>query len=291
MRHRIGLVLTLLLFVPPGLAAAEDKFFDSNGVQIRYVEQGSGVPVVLVHGYSGNIEGSWIDNGIIAKLAKDHHVVAFDNRGHGKSGKPHDVAAYGNEMAEDIVRLMDHLKVQRAHIIGYSMGVRLVERLLITHPDRVLTATLGGFGLVKDAPAADEKRAAETERGSFRTLILQTWPADQPPPTEEVIRQRSQDRIARGMDPVALAQVVRGFHDLAVTATQMAAVRVPTQAIVGSADPGLADVKDLKTAMPALKVTVVEGATHSGDQGTPNRPEFVNAIREFIDSTGKKPAQ
>lgn len=291
MRYRIGLVMTLLLFVSHGFAAAEDKFFDSNGVQIRYVEEGSGAPVVLVHGYGSSIEGNWIDTGVFANIANDHRVIALDNRGHGKSGKPHDVKAYGNEASEDVVRLMDHLKIQRAHIVGYSMGGMIVIKMLTTHPDRFLTATLGGMGLRQRVSADDEKRAVETEQGDFRGLILATWPADQPPPTDEVMRQQSQAIIARGNDPVALAQVVRGFRGLAVTAAQMSAVGVPTQAVVGSADPYLAAVKDLNAAMPSLKVTVVDGATHAGDRGTPRRPEFVKGIREFIGKSGAQRAQ
>src|SRR6476469_4469889 len=104
-----GLLTTLVLLAQPGLVSAQDKFFNSNGVQIRYVDQGSGEPVVLVHGYTGNIERGWIDTGVFANLSKDHRVIAFDARGHGKSGKPHDPKAYGNEMAQDIGRLMDHL--------------------------------------------------------------------------------------------------------------------------------------------------------------------------------------
>lgn len=80
----------LLLFLAPGLASAEDRFFDSNGVQIRYVEQGSGKPVVLVHGHAGGPDSGWVNNGVFANLARDHHVIALDNRGHGKSAKPRD---------------------------------------------------------------------------------------------------------------------------------------------------------------------------------------------------------
>src|ERR1700730_10611853 len=86
--HRFigALVITAL----PGLVSAEDKFFDSNGVQIRYVEQGSGDPIVLLHGLSNDIEGAWIRTGVLANLARDHHVIAMNLRGHGKSDKPHD---------------------------------------------------------------------------------------------------------------------------------------------------------------------------------------------------------
>src|SRR5215467_9775068 len=99
MRSPFRLIVTLLVACLPSLASAQDKFFNSKGVQIRYVEQGTGEPIVLVHGFTSNIERGWIETGVLPNLAKDFHVVALDNRGHGKSGKPHDPKAYGNEMS------------------------------------------------------------------------------------------------------------------------------------------------------------------------------------------------
>jgi pimeloyl-ACP methyl ester carboxylesterase len=115
--RRLGVFLFTLV---PTIVSAQDKFFDSSGVQIRYIEQGTGEPVVLIHGYASSIERSWIEPGVLPNLARDHRVIAFDLRGHGKSGKPKDPKAYGTEMGQDAVRLMDHLKIQRAHIVGYS---------------------------------------------------------------------------------------------------------------------------------------------------------------------------
>jgi len=102
-------------------AFAQDKFFDSNGVRIRYVEQGNGDAIVLVHGFGVTLE-RWIASGVLPNLARDYRVIAFDVRGHGKSGKPPDLNAYGREIDLDAIRLLDHLRIQRAHIIGHSMG-------------------------------------------------------------------------------------------------------------------------------------------------------------------------
>jgi pimeloyl-ACP methyl ester carboxylesterase len=98
-----------LIFTATAAMALEDKYFDSAGVNIRYVEQGAGEPVILLHGFTSNIERAWIDRGIFAELAKTNRVIAFDSRGHGKSGKPHDPAQYGREMGQDVIRLMDYL--------------------------------------------------------------------------------------------------------------------------------------------------------------------------------------
>jgi pimeloyl-ACP methyl ester carboxylesterase len=267
----------------------QDKFFNSNGVQIRYVEGGKGEPIVLVHGYTSNIETGWMENGVFENLAKDYHVIAFDVRGHGKSGKPHDPKAYGTEMSEDIVRLLDHLNIRRAHIVGYSLGGGIVAKLVTMHPDRFLTLTLGGNAgrNIADEPSdrAVEIEAKETEQGSFGTLILRVAPTDRPPPSDAAIQKSSQQILDRGNDPIALAAHVRNRHSLAVTDAQMAAVRVPTLAVVGSLDPNLMKVNRLKMVMPSLKVVVIQGAAHAGATaplGATRRPEFVNAVREFI---------
>jgi pimeloyl-ACP methyl ester carboxylesterase len=161
-----GVALLCLLLVP-ATALAQDKFFDSNGVRIRYVEQGIGDPIVLIHGFGHSIE-NWIASGVLPNLSRDYRVIAFDVRGHGKSGKPPAADAYGREIGLDAIRLLDHLGMQRTHVIGHSMGARLTAQLLTTNPERFISATLNGHaGLFrwtrKDAELA-EQEASEIER-------------------------------------------------------------------------------------------------------------------------------
>src|SRR5919106_4349900 len=170
MLARGSLVIAVcLLFTTPGPAQTvsappPDRFFDSNGVRIRFVEQGQGAPVVLIHGYTGNLERHWMNNGVFAALAKDYRVIAMDARGHGKSDKPHDVKAYGPEMAQDIVRLLDHLKIERAHIIGYSMGAIIAGHLLTTNPERFLTAVFVAHHAVRKWTEKDTQDAEASAR-------------------------------------------------------------------------------------------------------------------------------
>jgi pimeloyl-ACP methyl ester carboxylesterase len=281
-----GAVLLFTIFLWPTLGSAQDRFFDSGGVQIRYMEQGSGEPIVLVHGYTSNVEENWVDHGVMGNLAKDHRVIAFDLRGHGKSGKPHDSTKYGAELSRDIVRLMDRLDIARAHVVGYSFGASITAKLLTTNPERFLTATLGGSSgrrnWTEQNARNDEAEAEELERGlPYRSVWLRIWPTDQPPPSEEALREASRQRVAMN-DPLAHAAMVRARQGEAVTDAQMAAVRVPALAIVGSADGALVGVKALNAAWPALKVMVVEGATHWGERGVLSRQEFIQAIRTFI---------
>ena len=121
---------------------AEDLFFDSAGVRIHYTVEGKGEPVVLIHGFGANIAVNWGQPGIIQGLAGSYRVIALDTRGHGQSEKPHDPGAYGGQMAQDVIRLMDHLDIQQAHVVGYSMGGMMVVSLLGSHPERLRTAVV-----------------------------------------------------------------------------------------------------------------------------------------------------
>jgi pimeloyl-ACP methyl ester carboxylesterase len=264
-------------------APLADRYFDSAGVRIRYVEAGQGEPVVLAHGFASNIEDQWIDSGVLAALAKKFRVIAFDARGHGKSGKPHDPKQYGREMGQDIVRLMDHLGIQRAHIVGYSMGAHIIAQLVTTNPERFVTMTLGGATGRRNWSEDDDKRAeteaAELEQGMLRSQILRLSPPGQPAPNDEEIRKRSSERLA-GQDPLALAAVRRSNRDQTVTEAQMAAVKVPTLGVVGTADPYIRDFGSIKAIMPAMvRMVPIIGATHAS---APRKDEFVTSMQHFF---------
>ena len=100
--------------------------FSSNGIEIAYIDEGAGAPVLLIHGFASNVVTNWVDPGWVRTLVRaGYRVVAFDNRGHGRSEKLYDEAVYGAElMAEDARRLLDHLDIARADVMGYSMGAR-----------------------------------------------------------------------------------------------------------------------------------------------------------------------
>jgi hypothetical protein len=120
--------------------------FQSNGVKIAYSVQGKGEPVVLIHGWLSSAGLNWDLPGISGMLAKDFQVIELDVRGHGQSDKPTKEEDYGAELVADVVRLLDHLKVKKAHIVGYSMGGIIAGNFMAKHPDRVLSGTLGGMG-------------------------------------------------------------------------------------------------------------------------------------------------
>lgn len=101
--------------------AQESRVFDSDGVQIHYVDQGSGEPVLLIHGFTADLRVNWVGPGLYAGLRDaGYRVIAYDSRGHGRSEKPDDPAMYGLVEVQDAVRLLDHLGIPSVHVVGYS---------------------------------------------------------------------------------------------------------------------------------------------------------------------------
>jgi pimeloyl-ACP methyl ester carboxylesterase len=280
----LALSLVTVQTAPP--AAPANAFFESNGVSIRYVEQGDGAPVVLMHGYTGTLDRHWINNGVFADLAKNHRVIAFDARGHGKSGKPHDPTAYGPEMGLDVIRLLDHLRIPRAHIVGFSMGALVAGQLVTTHPDRFITATLVAHHPIHRWTAADQREmeASATELAGpipFKSLVVFLTPPGTPVPDDEEIRKRVEPLIAAN-DVKALEAYHRGRPRLVVTREAVAAIRVPTLAIVGTADPAVEGVRELGKINPSIKIVIIEGAEHGGERGILRHRDFLPTLRAFL---------
>jgi pimeloyl-ACP methyl ester carboxylesterase len=152
----IGCALLLTSIAFADLAEPKDDYFTtSDGVKIHYLTQGDeGSWVVLIHGYTDTAQRMWFSTGIAPLLAENHRVVALDNRNHGQSDKPQ---PRGPGKAEDVVELMDHLGIEKAHIHGYSMGGGITGQLMTMIPGRFITAGFGGSGIYE----SDEKLRAQ----------------------------------------------------------------------------------------------------------------------------------
>jgi pimeloyl-ACP methyl ester carboxylesterase len=244
-------------------ASAEDSYFDSNGVQIAYSQEGDGVPVILLHGISGNRK-NWLEYAFYDALVAEYKAIAIDSRGHGDSEKPHDEAQYGTEMAFDVIRLMDQMSIERAHIVGYSMGAIISGYIAINYPDRVHSVTLV-------AAAPFREKWSELQDNTLAQVL-------------EIIRARDDANpqpVTR--DYEALGAVASALDDLTVSDERLSSNEVPTFGIVGTADPRITRMQDLGTVMSNYTLEIVEGATHSGPDGLPRREEFAAKVKLFID--------
>lgn len=284
--------LIALGFAPrPGFAT--DAVFDSNGVKIRYVTAGEGEPIVLLHGWMSDAS-MWgrLDTN---PATEEFLLIAVDLRGHGKSDKPHDPEQYGPEMAEDVVRLLDHLELKKAHLVGYSMGAIVAGKIAATHPDRVLSVVYGGQAPILTTDVNDVKadareielfaKAVEEGKG-LGSYLIEVTPADKPKMSQEYA-----DALAKvlydGKDVKAFAAAGRGIKNLDVTLDQLAKCTAPVLFIHGSKE---AEATKLRAALIVEELgrgelKVIEGADH---MTTLLDPEFGDTIDEFLERAGRE---
>ena len=245
------------LFLASAVNAADEQRFESGGVGIRYFIDGAGEPLVLIHGFSGSATTAWLNPGVFDALVDaGFRVIALDNRGHGGSDKPHDPASYGVEMAEDIRRLLDHLDIERAHIVGYSMGAKIANTFRARHPDRLTSLTLGGYG----------------------------WPWQGPTPLyADALAAMRKRTLPPGNEPEALAAYRVASAELLPGEENLRANRIPTLSIVGTEDAAVPadDLRTLRTTMARVTAVDMPG-THAGTDGVLYKAEFAEAVVEFI---------
>ena len=253
---RSTILAVLIALAALGRAPAADNFsiqsFTSNGVKIAYFTQGKGEPVVLIHGWLSSAGVNWALPGISGLLAKDFQVIALDVRGHGISDKPTKEEAYGPELGEDVVRLLDHLKIKKAHMVGYSMGGIIAGNFMVKHPDRVLTGTLTGMGWLQNGSIAQFGFA----------------------------------QIGKN-DANAQAVTVcgRSLAKLALTEAELKSIRVPVAVIVGDKDPVKAlYVEPLQKVRKDWPVTEIKDGDHLT---TIVQPAFRDAIAAWLKKNTK----
>lgn len=135
------------------------EYFHHDGFRLAFRQTGkeAGSPVLLIHGFASSSLINWVSTGWFDVLAKaGHYVIAIDNRGHGFSDKSHDRAVYAPEaMAGDAKALLDYLGLQKAHIMGYSMGARIAAFLALQAREKVRSLVFAGLGIGMVTGAGD----------------------------------------------------------------------------------------------------------------------------------------
>jgi pimeloyl-ACP methyl ester carboxylesterase len=200
--------------------------FHHGAVEIAYLDEGEGEPILLVHGFASSKNVNWVYPTWVSELKKNgRRVIAFDNRGHGDSGKLYDADDYEiGIMAGDISALMDHLEIERADIMGYSLGSRMTAVLALHEPQRLRSAILGGIGIgLIEGGGPGENVAQALEAPSLEDV------------TDPVGRTFRAFADQTRSDRRALAACLRGSRRL-MTREEAAAIKVPVLIAVGTAD-------------------------------------------------------
>lgn len=248
--------------------------FKHGDVEIAFLDEGEGDPIVLVHGFASSKEVNWVQPGWVSTLARaGRRAIALDDRGHGQSSKLYDPAAYHtNVMAEDVRALLDHLAIDRADVMGYSMGARITSFLALKHPARVRSAILGGLGIkLVDGVGLPEDIAVALEAPSLDDVT---------DPQGRMFRAFADQTKS---DRRALAACIRGSRQV-LTREEVARIKTPMLIAVGGKDDIAGSPHELAALIPGARALDIPGRDHMlavGDK------VFKTAVLEFLDTRPK----
>ena len=238
-------------------------FTASDDVNIHYMLLGdSGSYVVLIHGYTGSAEGNWFRNGIAEALSTNHRVVAIDCRNHGLSDKP---TPHGFGIPSDVLELMDHLKIKKAHIHGYSMGGAITGQLLASNPERFITAAFGGSGIRESdlswaakMPADEEGRDPEESEVSRALRIRSAMDNGM---THAQAEKAAKSPRRPMMDSATSSQLtaLRRRWALQIDLTK---ITIPVLAINGEYDRPISKTHRMSRELPNFTNVVLPGKSH-----------------------------
>jgi pimeloyl-ACP methyl ester carboxylesterase len=243
-----------------------------DGTKLYYEEQGTGAPVVLLHGLSVDISGNWKTPGIWSALVDaGHRVIGFDARGHGRSEKPHQPSAYDDDaMVRDVGALLDELRLQETDLVGYSMGASTALQFA-ARDDRLRRLVLGGIG--------GDPKGWGTPDGD-RALMGKRWlaglEAKDPDTIGDPVARRARNVFeARGNDLEAIAALLRSNRRHLSSEMASPAIMVPTLVVCGDRD---ASPTELAATLPNAEALVLEGDHES----VVRNPELAQAIVRFL---------
>jgi pimeloyl-ACP methyl ester carboxylesterase len=261
----------------------ETSSIDTGSRRITYRETGQGEPVLLLHGLAdtGDV---WCRLGLFQELSADWHVIAPDLRGHGGSLRQGLAArdADGRAMTTELLELLDHLGIERCHVVGFSLGGMIALDLVARAPERLHSATIVGFGLPEVATFGPrmELLAQSLDRGTegdgFLPLLL---PPEGEPEAEELNALRRAGRAMLAVnDATAMAGVVRGLVEL-VPELPEDPPALPLRVLIGELDAFLEDVDRLRERWPRIEVEVLADTDHIGAL---RHPVFRDGLAAFL---------
>jgi len=243
--------------------------FDSDGIRLHYEVHGpeNGAPIVLVHGFASYYRLNWVGTRWQETLTgAGFRIIGLDCRGHGESDKPHDPRAYETPvMAADVRRLLDHLGIESAHYLGFSMGARIGIQCVLDFPTRLRRTVQGGVGF-KGALAQAQSIARALRGGVPENPVAKSF------------YEFAKARPHNDLEALAVCiEAVSPPFDLDL----LKAVKTPILMVVGGNDELVSGAEDLVELMPTAKLVIVPGRNHLG---TVPAHEFKEAALAFLEA-------
>lgn len=252
-------------------------YVNNNGVNIHYHVEGDGPPLVLQHGFTSSIR-NWYVNGYVEPLKQSYRLILVDARGHGRSDKPHDSAAYDNKLrVGDVTSVLDELGIDTAHFLGYSMGGRIGFSIAAYAPERVLSLIFGGMH-----PYDRSGNITTEDRVRYLKDGMEGYVAHQ-----EVLSgtKMEPDRRARLLDNdhnalIAAISAPRAIPGIEETITKLP---MPCMLYVGEADAFYAGVEEASKIIPGVTYASFPGLDHGqvsmrSDVVLPPVTEFLSSV-------------
>lgn len=227
--------------------------FSSDGLELAYVEEGAGEPVLLIHGFASTKEVNWINTSWFKTLTgAGYRAIAFDHRGHGGSAKLYAPRDYDTRlMAKDALRLLEHLGLSRAHVLGYSMGARVGATMAMLYPEAVRSLIMGGLGYhLIDGVGLPQSIADAMEAPSLDDV------------TDPMGRMFRAFSDANRADLKALAACIRGSRQT-LSREDVAAIRTPVLVAVGTRDAIAGDAHRLAEVFPNGEALDIPNRDHN----------------------------
>jgi pimeloyl-ACP methyl ester carboxylesterase len=232
-----------------------------DGVKIAYEIAGQGTPVLLIHGFASDRVQNWRGAMWYDTLTRaGYQVIALDNRGHGESGKPHDVSFYGHEtMANDALAVMKAAGLTRTLLMGYSMGGYIAISLAMTHAELFRKVVIAGVGASYLDINAAEGAVADPARRAVIADALEA--ADPSTITDRTAREFRAFADQAGKDRLALAACMRGNRD-AFSKAELGRIQNPVLVVCGENDLLTGPPDPLAAAFPHGRAVTVPRRDH-----------------------------
>jgi pimeloyl-ACP methyl ester carboxylesterase len=268
-------------------------YANNNGVKIYYEVEGEGPPLMMGHGVTRSLE-RWRQIGFADALKNDYRLIMFDARGHGKSDKPHDPAAYGANMVDDVQAVLDAARIDAVNYMGYSMGAGVGFMCAIRHPERFNRFVLGGWSPYR----------AEASFSASRPPVA----VSQPPvgPAQQIRMLRSdpdaylrsrEQQLGRPLtpeeketelanDPEALGALMATFRDFATLSNQdLSRISTPCLLYAGESDTMYAGAKEASSHIPNATFFSLPGLDHVQAGAS---PLVLPYVKEFLAGVNRK---